>query len=294
MIIVKLKGGLGNQMFQYAAGLAAATRNNTSLLLDIESYSKSSLANETARKYELEIFSGHFNIAKPYHLSRFIKDKKFFASYWIHKFYNLFAKQNIVVEKTLNYDLEFINTTANNYLDGYWMSEKYFASIASIIRKEFVFRHQPDVYLHTLISQIRSTQSVSIHFRRGDYAANLQTNQYHGLCNFDYYDKAVTYISCQITNPFLFIFSDDIGWVKENWKINIPHIFVENPAYIHHSEDMRLMSLCTHNIIANSTYSWWAAWLNENEQKVVIAPSKWLNESSQNTKDIIPDRWIKI
>lgn len=294
MIIVKLKGGLGNQMFQYAAGLALATCKNTSIRIDIETYKILPLANETVRKYELEIFCSKFNIANQYQLSRFIKNRKFSTLYWIHKFYNLFSKHNIVAEQKLTFDSEFFNTNSNTYLDGYWVSEKYFSSIPSVIRKEFAFRNKPHEHLNAIIQKIKSTQSVSVHFRRGDYVFNTQTNQYHGVCSFDYYDKAVAYISSQITNGFLFIFSDDIGWVKENWQINIPHIFVENPSYIHHSEDMRLMSLCKHNIIANSTYSWWAAWLNENDQKIVIAPSKWLNESSQNTKDIIPEKWIKI
>src|SRR3989344_4984067 len=160
-----------------------------------------------------------------------------------------------------------------------------------MIRKDFTFGATIVERNKKLASEISGTNSVSVHIRRGDYVTNANTNQFHGLCSLDYYNKAVSFISSKQNEMELFVFSDDIEWCKENLKYDFPIHFVEtNDAH----SDMYLMSLCKHNIIANSSFSWWGAWLNDNFQKIVVAPSQWIADASVNTQDLIPKGWIKI
>ncbi len=185
---------------------------------------------------------------------------------------------------------------AQVYLDGYWQSEKYFEAISGIIRNEFIFK-QPlvnEYYLHVK-HQIENSNSISLHFRRCDYVDNPKTNKYHGVPSMIYYQRAVERIAKKINAPVLFIFSDDIQWVMTHFESEFPMVFIEQSDEELHS-DFRLMSLCKHNIIANSSYSWWAAWLNENENKTVIAPEKWYahQRSQVHASDLLPREWITL
>ena len=179
----------------------------------------------------------------------------------------------------------------NIYLSGYWQGEKYLENTNYNINNYFKFNCANK--LTKISEKIKNTNSVSIHFRRGDYVNNIKTNTFHGLCGFNYYNNGIKFISKNISNPIYFVFSDDINWVKQNFKLNYPTIYIEdNKDY----EDMYLMSLCRHNIIANSTFSWWGAWLNKNPDKIVIAPQKWFADKvkNKNTNKIIPKEWIRI
>ncbi len=141
---------------------------------------------------------------------------------------------------------------------------------------------------------IQSFKSVSLHIRRGDYVSNKVTNQVHGVCDLNYYSHAISYIAERISNTHLFVFSDDPEWAKGNLKTEIPTFFVDNNRADKDYEDLKLMRQCKHNIIANSSFSWWGAWLNQNAGKIVIAPKKWFNDKSINTKDLIPEKWIRL
>jgi hypothetical protein len=186
-----------------------------------------------------------------------------------------------------------LNLPDNSYLSGLWQTEKYFKDCEEIIRTEFTFKQPLNKKNSELSETIRRKNSVSIHIRRGDYIYNSEEYKIHGLCSIDYYKKAVECIANKAGELTLFIFSDDIEWVKNNLKFDFPIIFVDNNVDDIH-EDLRLMSLCKHNIIANSTFSWWGAWLNNNKEKIVIAPKKWFNEFEADTKDIYPDSWMRI
>ncbi len=140
--------------------------------------------------------------------------------------------------------------------------------------------------------KIRGVESISLHVRRSDYVTDQKVNAIHGQTSLDYYEQAITYIKERTQKPQLFIFSDDIAWVQEHLKTDVPMIFI--PLTIKDYEAQHLMSLCRHNILANSTYSWWAAWLNANPQKIVIAPKKWFNDNSRDTNDLIPENWITL
>ncbi|MCK4744844.1 alpha-1,2-fucosyltransferase, partial [Candidatus Parcubacteria bacterium] len=197
----------------------------------------------------------------------------------------------ITKEQHSHFDSKILKLIGNIYLDGYWQSEKYFKNIENSIRKEFTLKNDLQLKAKKLLRKIKNTESISIHIRRNDYISHKPANQYHGVCHLSYYKKAINVIIKKIDDPHFFVFSDDIDWCKKNLKIKFPTIFVEgNKDY----EDLILMSKCKHNIIANSTFSWWGAWLNNNPNKIVIAPKKWFRKKSINTKDLIPKTWIKI
>jgi hypothetical protein len=136
--------------------------------------------------------------------------------------------------------------------------------------------------------------AVSIHVRRGDYVSDAGTNRFHGTCSVDYYHDAVDRISGFAPASHFFVFSDGIDWAKENLRLRQPVTYVDFNDGEKNYEDLRLMSLCKHHIIANSSFSWWGAWLNPNPDKIVIAPKKWFNDPSINTDDLIPNSWLRL
>jgi len=275
MIIIQLKGGLGNQMFQYAMGRRVAHANNTDLKLDISWFNNIGV-NYTPRKYSLQPFNIIENFAS-------INEIKALKRGRIH---NL-TKRILTKERFSN----------NVYLSGYWQNEKYFKDIEDIIRKEFTLKKP---IRNKYIDLINHTNSVSLHIRRGDYVINPEYRKTLGACPLSYYHKAIRNILNFVTHPHFFIFSDDIKWAKNNLKFKHPVTFVSNKEqYLLKNtntdyEDLILMSKCKHNIIANSSFSWWGAWLNSNPDKIVIAPKKWFNDLSLTNKDLIPELWMKI
>ena len=251
MIITKLTGGLGNQLFQYAHGKAHAIKNGASLGLDISWYK-----GRIDRAYMLDVFTIDAKIAT-------MTDKIFTR---------LFSPRN--------------------YKVGDWQSEKYFKNITNIIRKEFTLK-DPLSPAHTiLLNEIKGKNAVSIHLRGGDYVRGKKSS-FHGTCSPEYYASATNYIHSHINSPHFFIFTDDISWAKNHIQFPEPYTLVEADVQKPH-EELALMSACKHTIIANSTFSWWGAWLNNNSQKIVIAPQKWFNDSTIDTKDVIPPTWIKM
>lgn len=289
MIIVKLIGGLGNQMFQYAAGRRVALANNTELKLDITVYEKQ--VGITPRKYGLNVFNIQANIASNEEIGKLKKENVFLNK--LSKFIPVF-KDSRVTEKHFYFDRAVLNIKNNSHLEGYWASEKYFKDIENIIRKDFTFKDKPDEVNQQMVGRIKNCDSVSIHIRRGDYVFDEKTNKYHGFCDLDYYLRAITLVTKTVKNPQFFVFSDDIKWAKQNLHPKFPCTYVDHNVGKKDYEDMHLMSLCKHNIIANSSFSWWGAWLNQNPGKIVIAPKKWFRNKSIDTKDLIPHSWVKI
>jgi hypothetical protein len=290
MIITKLIGGLGNQMFQYAAGRRAAYANDTLLKLDITGYENQ--GGMTPREYVLNVFEIKEDFAEESEIIK-LKDisiiKKLFNKIW-----PLFQNASYIREKFSYFDPKILKINDNSYLDGYWGSEKYFIDIEKIIRKEFTFKNRPDSVNQKMISRINDCNSVSIHIRRGDYVKDKKTNIFHGVCNLKYYLISVALITNRVNNPKFFIFSDDPLWARQNLHLEFPSVYIDHNVGRKDYEDMRLMSKCKHNIVANSSFSWWGAWLNQNPNKIVVAPKKWFRDKSIDTKDLIPESWIKI
>ena len=295
MIIVKLLGGLGNQMFQYAAARRLAEFHHTVLKLDVtELEDRVYKENFTYRYYSLNVFNIKEHIAQPHEIASYQKKHQGIIAKALNKVKQKLDTHFIIREKHFHFDENFLHALDNSYIDGYWQSEKYFKPIEEIIRKEFTFQNEPEGKNNELSQLISDTCSVSIHVRRGDYVTNKVIRQFHGVCSIDYYKEAVAQIAQNLTNPHFFLFSDDTDWVKKNIIFNHPTIYVDHNKAVKHYKDMHLMSLCKHNIIANSAFSWWGAWINTNKDKIVIAPKKWFNDASVNTQDLIPEQWIRM
>ena len=288
MIVAHIIGGLGNQMFQYAAARCIALRSNTDLQLntdDFESYK--------VHKLCLHHFNFGFKKADKKILSKFISEEKSLSTRIIRKL-GLKPKYNIYRESTFRVDKNLLGFFKNNlYLEGYFQSEQYFLDHKDLIIKEFTIATPPSALNALMIEKILNCNAVSLHVRRGDYVTNPDANVVHGTCNQEYYEKSVKFFAQKITQPVFFVFSDDIPWAKENINTGYPTHFVDlNDAETNY-EDLRLMSYCKHNIIANSSFSWWGAWLNQNPDKIVIAPQKWFNTNT-DTSDLIPQSWIRV
>ncbi len=290
MIITRLIGGLGNQIFQYAIGKQLAILHKTKLFLDCRDFE-----NYTLRKYALDCFQHTAQIAStellenfenyPHHLSRIER-------LWQ---YRLLGNRNLkVTETNFAYTEGIIKNYGRRqhiYLAGYWQSEKYFKAVEKELRKDLQFFPIDTPLTLQFGKQIKQSTAISLHVRRGDYVSNTMTNQVHGVCSLEYYQKAITFVKEKVGNPTFFVFSDDIAWCKANFtEKNM--IFVENLA--HDYEDLYLMAACQHHIIANSSFSWWGAWLNPNPNKIVIAPEKWFATQENDYSDVIPVNWTKI
>lgn len=293
MIVVKIMGGLGNQMFQYAAARALAVRRHTSLELDITSY-QSMADGDTPREYELDVYKINANIASSRTLGLIqesdssrslgerIRGMVGLGKIWTYR------------EKSSSYDREMSNLNSA-YLVGWWQSEEYFKDIRSIILKELEPVAEPSSYNAGLLEQIGSCEAVSIHVRRGDYVSNKSASVFHGLTPLEYYSESIKYIQSHTKNSRFFVFSDDIKWCKSDLPLPADSIFVEGNNGKQAYEDIRLMKNCKHNIIANSSFSWWGAWLNQHPEKIVIAPKIWFQDTEANSAtNIVPDGWIRL
>ena len=290
-------------MFQYALGVTLAQANRTSVRLDAV-YLRDRLPRRkyTYRDFDLDIFS--MNDA-PYltNLSQ-AAQKIPIPGFWLGIDYVrmwtrvLAGAEKIVREKTRCFDSHILKERGNLYLVGYWQSAKYFANVGKELRKAFQFKHPLEGEAKEIGRQIRSSNSISLHIRRGDYAALKHVAHVVGETDLSYYEKAAAYMNersrrTEIEVPTFFVFSDDIEWCKGRLKLPFPTIFVSaasaGPKASHH---LQLMSLCRHNIIANSTFSWWGAWLNTNPEKIVIAPKRWF--ANKTNEDMIPQGWIRM
>ncbi len=295
MIITRLQGGLGNQMFQYAIAKKLALLYNTKVVLDTTYLDTTYYDGNTIRKYSLGIFEFNSTRVSNNELYLFGIENDTFRPSLYYRFLKKNINPVIVKEKQLNYDAEvFTKANKYTYLDGYWQTEKYFSDIRDQLMLDFTVKKILEGDNLKFSKHIQAVNSVSIHIRRGDYLTSPIAYNTHGVCDIDYYNKAVDSIIEKIRNPILFVFSDEIAWAKENLKTPIDTFYVEHNNSEKAHEDLRLMSLCKHNIIANSSFSWWGAWLNANKSKIVITPNKWFKTNKFNLVDIIPEKWIKL
>jgi len=292
MVVSRLIGGLGNQMFQYAVGRAISARHDIPLLLDITGFNEYSL-----RRYELDAFTICADIATDAQLATFaLLPRKQVLWSALRKYLLATQSQSVFREASYRYDDRIEALIPPVLLDGYWQSEKYFAHLGPVLRREFTLKGGIDSANGAMLSQILGAEAraVSLHVRRGDYVSNPETAKYHGVCTLDYYRLAIEQMSLRISSPHFFIFSDDPDWVQDS--LSIPHAttLVQINDADHGMFDLELMKSCDHHIIANSSFSWWGAWLNPSTDKIVIAPKQWFRESANDTRDLLPSAWIRL
>ncbi|MEO6316834.1 MAG: alpha-1,2-fucosyltransferase [Chitinophagaceae bacterium] len=290
---IAIYGGLGNQMFQYALYLAFKSRDATvklSLSDFLYQYHHNGFNLYTAFDLQLPLSSKV--------TSNLLKDGELFyknrlGSAVLRRVIPLYKKTRYTAyreKKEFQYDADLFNQQSK-LLMGTWQVVDYFKDISDAVYRAFTFRAPVDAENLALAEKIRNSNAVSVHVRRGDYQGTGWEKSHHVIKDTTYYKNALAHIDSNIENPVYFVFSDNISWVKEN--INLPSC-----TYIHHNKgknsylDMYLMSLCKHNIIANSTFSWWGAWLNRNTEKIVIMPNRWLNNI--DCPGIFPQDWIKL
>ncbi|MCX6716962.1 MAG: alpha-1,2-fucosyltransferase [Candidatus Taylorbacteria bacterium] len=319
MIIIKLQGGLGNQMFQYAFGRALEMQKvrkgeQVQIKFDANYYLNKEFKNvDTPRYYLLDKFNTKITFAKSEEIFALNPPLKKFLIKAKNKVFGAFCKKNPYL-----FDPKEFEIKDNSYIFGYWQTEKYFKSIEKEIKAELTLKNSFNLDSQKVFNKIQSDEksekeTVSIHIRRTDYVNMKVNSEFFGTCSIEYYQKAVRELESRLKLAGqegkaleLYIFSDDIKWAKENLKFTLsepgdrsaspalcPMTFVSCPE-IPDYEEMILMSKCKHNIIANSSFSWWAAWLNKNPEKIVIAPEKWLSNSKIKTPDVLPDTWIKV
>jgi hypothetical protein len=292
MIISQIIGGLGNQMFQYAAGRALALEGGQLFLQDISGFE----GYELHQGFELErVFNIPAQIATQAQVDRILawQSLPLVQKILVRSGMAVFRRRGFVVEPHFHYWPGLKNVPQDSYLHGYWQSEKYFSKAASVIRTDFTFTSPLSGQNAELAAQIGQVNAVSLHVRRGDYVKNPKTTAMHGLCSLDYYRTAVQYIADRVEQPCFFVFSDDISWVKDHLKINFPCRYVAHNQGVESYNDMHLMSLCKHYVIANSSFSWWGAWLNRSEDKIVVVPQRWF-ANGNNVKDLFPLGWVKL
>lgn len=288
--VILFEGGLGNQMFQYAFYLAKK-RRNVDVVCDLGIVYKLNRHNgyELKRLFDIDVPVCK-TLKKTYRM--FVR----FERWRQDRVIKLLSKLgvNLVEDSVPSLFLPSVLTPHKGLTmyKGYWQTEKYFLDIKNEITEAFKFDETrlSSESAHYL-EQIKSTKSVSLHVRRGDYTTSKHVKMYGGICTLEYYNSAVEMFEKMGDDFRYYVFSDDIGWVKEN--MNIPcATFIDCNKGEDSWQDMFLMSSCDNNIIANSTFSWWGAWLNKNENKVVISPSKFLNAEGET--DIVPDSWVKL
>lgn len=292
MIVVKLQGGLGNQLFQYAIGKRLSLFYNTPLKLDTSFFNMQVLIKTegvTPRKYELDQLNIQADIAIPDDIQLFSNSNNL-----MHRVKKYFTQSKYITEKNFRFDPGFLSFGENCYLDGFWQCESYFKEVVNVLKNDFSCRFTLDKINVDMEAKIRAANGVSIHIRRGDYIHNAASKRFHGTCSMKYYQEAIELISKKLTDPHFFIFSDDMQWVANNFKIDFASTLIDINNDSSCVNDFQLMSACRHHIIANSSFSWWGAWLGNFNNKIVIAPKVWFADLSVDTSTILPETWYKL
>jgi hypothetical protein len=294
MVIVRIFYGLGNQMFQYAAARRLAHVLQTDLKLDVSCFDYWKI-----HSYSLHPFNIREDIATPEETAPFnsVSIESRLGKMWFRLKQKLTLRDwTILYENGIrSVDSRVLNARGDVYLGGYWLSEKYFSDIAVILRREFTIRVEPDPISREIAARIQSCESIGLHVRRGQLAVPALRDQTHGpCCSLEYYHECVRQLADRVRDPHFFVFSDDPDWVVQNVKLEYPVEYVTHNGDERNYEDMRLMSLCRHQITANSSFSWWAAWLNPNPAKIVFAPKQWLHRDERRARDLVPIGWIRV
>lgn len=292
MILVKLRGGLGNQLFQYALGRRLALRCGAPLKLDLSFYE-----GQTLRSYGLSYYNIAASVASPKEVMVVTRTGRSGILPRLGQVVRSllpYHRRRYIRERMLRFDPEVLRVKAPAYLVGYWQSEKYFQGIADVLRRDLTLAVPPSPESRATRARLDAVESVSLHIRRGDYASNPSTRAHHGLCGLDYYRAAAAEMARMVREPHLFVFSDDMAWAKDNLGLEHVTTYVDHNAEKRDHEDLWLMSACKHHILANSSFSWWGAWLSKHPDKTIIAPKNWFADPNGDIDDLLPSTWIRM
>ena len=288
MVIVRLNGGLGNQMFQYAAGRALADRLGSELLLDTRAFERLlALDAYTRRSYALAPFKLRARVATAADLENW--------PLWVMELgmrlrpvRALFRRWHF--ESAITYDPGVLALHEPVCLVGYWQSERYFIAIAERLRADFTLAQPMSGDNARLLERAHSANSVGLHVRRGDFASLEDAAQLHGLCSLDYYRRAIGILRDRCPECHFLVFSDDPQWARAELPLDAGAVFVAGNEQ-QPEQDLGLMSACRHHIIANSSFSWWAGWLGYHPEQIVIAPAPWYASAKLDARDLAVSRW---
>jgi hypothetical protein len=267
---VRLMGGLGNQMFQYAAARSLAARHRTGVVIDLGWFAEQSTTGDTRRVYGLDAFAGPAASAK-----------------------TVVPAGTRVCEQRFGFDASVRGSPDRSTLIGYFQSERYFCEDAALIKQDFSFCEEPDRRNRAILELIWSSESVAVHVRRGDYATDPATKAHHGLLPLNYYRHAADEVASRARHPRYFVFSDDPPWCRTNLPFLRGGVVVDHNPPESGADDLRLMASCRHHILANSTFSWWGAWLATHPEQIVVAPRRWFALGSLDSADLCPSRWLR-
>lgn len=293
-LFLQLTGGLGNQMFQYAAGLALSRSLGMQLALD---YVGS--ACDTPRNYELGRLQVEACLAEQSAVARFLAAPSRLARIGRRLLPSCLRpsawQPQIVRENGFPWQPIDLDPSRDAYMTGYWQTERYFSDIAHLLRTQFTPAMTARPATLALLAAIRGDDAVSVHVRRGDYASNPQARMYHGVLGPEYYRAAVTRIEALGSGWRYYVFSDDPAWVRAELRIGVPFLVVDRDVAGAPEWDLVLMAACRHHVIANSTFSWWGAWLDPRPDKRVVAPRRWFaGPNAPDTRDLVPAHWLRV
>lgn len=295
MVTVQLNGGLGNQLFQYAAAKSLSLHHGVPLLIDVSSFQRTNLPElEVPRAFELYNFEGVtdkttvLSKGENERIVRFLKSKSFAKLLPRHK-------RKIYTEPFYHFDHRFFKSNKNVLLRGQWQSYKYFAPYEAHFKNALQLKQNLIVGVKDKRQELASENSVAVHVRRSDYLRLPVILDWHGVMPTEYYANAFRELGKRLTNYTVYYFTDDSEWVKENlFPIKEGKMVSQNLSKTHY-EDFSLMQHCRHNVVANSSFSWWAAWLNRHPDKIVVAPKRWFGKTGpKDTQDLLPEDWIRL
>ncbi len=290
MIISRILGGLGNQMFQYALGRRLSLERGEPLFLDLSAFDDYPLRTYTLHRYRVNT-----PIARSEDVVRLRRGTGWRRSSWVPRFLRPSLRPESYVRETtpFQYDPSVVKRASPLYLKGYWQSARYFEPIAESLRADFSLREPLSPESEAVANRMQTSDATSVHIRRGDYVTDADANAVHGTCSLEYYRAAADEIARHATSPTFFVFSDDIDWVKAHLTLPGPTNYVDHNGAARDYEDMYLMSCCSKHIIANSSFSWWGAWLSTAKERVVIAPKRWLAKGAPSP-DVCPADWLRL
>lgn len=283
-VTVHIYGGLGNQMFQYACGRALALRHGSGFRIDNRDFSAG-----PGQTFGLQ----HFNIVRDTGVDEKLPPRKQQRLRYL-KWRYLNRPPKFIRESGTAFHPSIVDLKGSCVLHGYWQSERYFEDFADQIRTELSIATPPSDTNRQMLAEIANLPTVSVHIRRGDYISNPKALKFHGTCSQDYYSKAARHIADNMSvEPIFFVFSDEPEWARDHLGLPFETRIVDHNDSLNNYEDMRLMASCNHNIIANSSFSWWGAWLNPSLEKIVVAPANWVTDAADENPHITPKSWLR-